>query len=96
MLIDTLGDLPTFDGLHHLMAEIAFKKDLKGYLDAYGGAIARSLRVDPKDFYEQISHRMLMGLLPGALAEEIRALPLKPDTIERWLGKNAVDLFGIG
>lgn len=55
MLIDTLCDLPTYEGLHHLMAEIAFKKDLRGYLDAYGAAIARSLRVDPKDFREQIS-----------------------------------------
>jgi len=55
MLIDTLCDLPTFDGLHHLMEEIAFKKDLRGYLDAYGTAIARSLRVDPHDFHEQIT-----------------------------------------
>jgi len=55
MLIDTLCDLPTYEGLRQLMAEIAFKKDLRGYLDAYGGAIARSLRVDPKDFYGQIS-----------------------------------------
>ena len=55
MLIDTLCDLPTFDGLRHLMEEIAFKKDLRGYLDAYGTAIARSLRVDPKDFHEQIT-----------------------------------------
>lgn len=55
MLIDTLCDLPTYEGLRQLMAEIAFKKDLRGYLDAYGGAIARSLRIDPEDFHEQIS-----------------------------------------
>jgi predicted TIM-barrel fold metal-dependent hydrolase len=39
---------------------------------------------------------MLMGMLPPALAEEVRGLPLKPDTVERWLGKNAAELFRIG
>ena len=57
MMIDTLCDLPTRDGLHHLMAEIAFKMDLRGYLDAYGAAVARSLRIDPKEFHEQISQK---------------------------------------
>ena len=38
---------------------------------------------------------MLLGLLPKVLADEVRALPLKPETIERWLGKNAAGLFGI-
>jgi len=54
-MIDTLCDLPIRDGLHHLVAEIAFKTDLRGYLDAYGAAIARSLRIEPKEFLEQIS-----------------------------------------
>jgi predicted TIM-barrel fold metal-dependent hydrolase len=38
---------------------------------------------------------MLLGLFPKVLADEVRALPLKPETIERWLGKNAVELFRI-
>jgi uncharacterized protein len=55
MLIDTLCDLPTHEGLQLLMEEIALKPDLRGYLDAYGRAIARALQADPAEFFERIS-----------------------------------------
>ncbi len=53
MVIDTLCDLPTREGLHLLMEEIALKRELRGYLDAYGRAIARALQLDPAEFLDR-------------------------------------------
>lgn len=55
MVIDTLCDLPTHEGLQLLMEEIALKRELRGYLDAYGRAIARALQLDPAEFLDQFS-----------------------------------------
>lgn len=37
----------------------------------------------------------LIGSTPTALLDEVRALPLKDDVIERWLGGNAQRVFGL-
>ena len=37
----------------------------------------------------------LMNSTPAKLAEEVRGLPLKDTTIEKWLSGNALDLFGM-
>ena len=36
-----------------------------------------------------------MGLHISKVIEEVRALPLKPEVIEKWLGKNAEKVFGM-
>jgi hypothetical protein len=37
----------------------------------------------------------LMSSTPAKLAEEVRSLPLKDTTIEKWLSQNALELFGL-
>jgi hypothetical protein len=38
----------------------------------------------------------LMNSTPAKLADEVRALPLKDTTIDKWLSGNALQLFGMG
>lgn len=55
MVIDTLCDLPTYEGIYQLMAEVTFKKDLRGYLDVYGRSIAGFLGVSLEEFKTKLS-----------------------------------------
>jgi len=37
----------------------------------------------------------LLGTTPGALVEEVRALPLRDNVVDKWLGKNALRAFNL-
>lgn len=37
----------------------------------------------------------LLGTTPGALVEEVRALPLRDNVVEKWLGQNALRAFNL-